>query len=97
MSGGHFNYDQYKIEQIARDVEQLIIDNDSKELNEYGDEKGRAYSKETITEFKAAFNILQLAAIYAQRIDWLISGDDGENTFRERLERELKQLKERNT
>ena len=29
MSGGHFNYDQYKIGYIADEVEQLIRDNGS--------------------------------------------------------------------
>ena len=33
MSGGHFDYAQYKIGQIADMVEQLIIDNDSQELD----------------------------------------------------------------
>jgi len=28
MSGGHFNYTQYQLTQIADDIEQLIVDND---------------------------------------------------------------------
>ena len=37
--------------------------------------------------------ILRKAAIYAQRIDWFLSGDDGEdNLEEERLEEELKKL-----
>ena len=33
-----------------------------------------------------------MAAIYAQRIDWLLSGDDGEESFKRRLKEELDEL-----
>ena len=89
MSGGHFQYKQYEIEHIADQVEQMILDNDSEELNEYGDQKGYHYSKETMAEFKKAFIILRQAHIYVQRIDWLVSGDDGEDSFHRRLKDEL--------
>ena len=89
MSGGHFQYKQYEIEHIADQVEQMILDNDSEELNEYGDQKGYHYSKETMAEFRKAFIILRQAHIYVQRIDWLVSGDDGEDSFHRRLKNEL--------
>lgn len=54
------------------------------------------YSKETIKEFKKGIKILKMAEIYAQRIDWLLSGDDGEENFHERLKEELEQLKKKN-
>ena len=79
MSGGHFDYDQYKISQIAESIESLIYKNDSKEKNEYA-------------EFKKAICVLKEAAVYAQRIDWLVSGDDGEETFHKRLKSDLEKL-----
>ncbi len=93
MSGGHFDYDQYKISQIAESIESLIYRNDSKEKNEYGDSLGYGFSKETIKEFEKAVKILKEAAVYAQRIDWLVSGDDGEETFHKRLKNDLEKLK----
>lgn len=93
MSGGHFDYDQYKISQIAESIESLIYQNDSKEKNEYGDSLGYGFSKETIQEFEKAVKILKEAAVYAQRIDWLVSGDDGEETFHKRLKNDLEKLK----
>ena len=33
MSGGHFQYKQWEIGNIGDEVEQLIIDNDSEELD----------------------------------------------------------------
>ena len=50
------------------------------------------FSKETLAEFKKAVHILKQAEIYAQRIDWLLSGDDGEDSFRKRLKEELEKL-----
>ncbi|MDE6534560.1 MAG: hypothetical protein K2K82_00960 [Muribaculaceae bacterium] len=50
------------------------------------------YSPETISEFKKGLNLLRKAYIYAQRIDWLLSGDDGEESFHERLKDELTEL-----
>lgn len=36
---------------------------------------------------------MRLAYIYAQRIDWLLSGDDGEDDLQERLKEELAELR----
>lgn len=47
---------------------------------------------EILEEFKKGLKILKTAAIYAQRIDWLLSGDDGEQSFKERLKEELDEL-----
>lgn len=89
MSGGHFQYQQYKLGYIADDIEQFVITNDSTETNQYGDRVGAGYSKETIKEFKQAIFYLNMAQIYAQRIDWLVSGDDGEKTFHNRLQDDI--------
>ncbi len=92
MSGGHFQYKQWEIGNIADEVEQLILTNDSEEKNEWGDRKGYHYSPETIEEFKKGLFLLRQAYVYAQRIDWLVSGDDGENSFHRRLKFELEKL-----
>lgn len=92
MSGGHFQYDQWKISNIADEVEQLILTNDSEELDQWGDRKGAHYTPETIEEFKKGLTILRQAYIYAQRIDWLVSGDDGEDSFHSRLKHDLEKL-----
>lgn len=36
---------------------------------------------------------MKLARTYINRIDWLVSGDDGEETFLERLEEDIKELR----
>lgn len=52
------------------------------------------YSEETIKEFRKGIDILKRARIYAHRIDLLMSGDDGEESFHKRLKEKLKELEE---
>ena len=92
MSGGHFQYKQWEISNIADEVEQLILTNESEEKDQWGDRKGYHYTPETIEEFKKGLVLLRQAYVYAQRIDWLVSGDDGEDSFHSRLKFELEKL-----
>jgi hypothetical protein len=89
MSGGYFNYDQYKITEIADAIEELIINNGSEKKDEWGRRLADNFAPETIAEFRKGLDALREAYIYAQRIDWLVSGDDGENQFHKRLKNDL--------
>ena len=44
---------------------------------------------ETLKEFEKGMEYVRLAQIYTQRIDWLLSGDDGEESFYQRLKEDL--------
>lgn len=92
MSGGHFGYAQYRIDDIASDVERLIETNGSTEKDEFGDYIGYHFDSETIEKFKEAHLTLRKAAAMAQRIDWLVSGDDGEDSFHRRWDEELSEI-----
>jgi hypothetical protein len=85
MSGGHFGYRQHIITEIADEIERLIKQNDAPDV--FGHVNG--YSEETVKEFRNAVKCLRQAHVYALRIDWLVSDDDGEDTFHERLTRDL--------
>lgn len=85
MSGGHFDYKQYHITDIADKVESLIQEN----LSDFAYEKMREFNVDTIEEFQKALRIFRQAAVYANRIDWLVSGDDGEESFHKRLREDL--------
>ncbi len=80
MSGGHFDYKQYGIKEAA---DQIMLE---AVRNEF------CFSKETQDKFLLAAHRLEVASIYLNRIDWLLSGDDGEETFHERLAEDLKEL-----
>ena len=88
MSGGHFDYKRHHIQDIIDGIEHAIETNDKPD--EYDCAKG--YSEQTITRMKHAIGFLRKAQVYAQRIDMLLSGDDGEESFHERLNDELRGL-----
>lgn len=90
MSGGHFDYRQYQIEIIAEEIEDLVKNNDDKTLDAWGICKGYGFSKETIEKFKEAAHTLRQAAEMAQRVYWLVSADDSEDTFMERWNGEVR-------
>ena len=50
------------------------------------------YPDEVLEEFKKGLTYLKIAYTYAQRIDWLVSGDDSQESFLKRLEKELSNI-----
>lgn len=89
MSGRHFGYGPYEIRDIGEHIELLIENNDDTTLNSWGEPKGHGYPAEIIDKFREAVQALRVAYVYAQRVDWLLSGDDGEDSFLRRLGEEL--------
>jgi hypothetical protein len=101
MSGGHFEYNQYKIGYIADEI-QAELDKMGKEIpkdeltalpdwyERYPEEKFfTTYPEEIVNEFKNAIRYLRIAEIYAHRVDWFLSGDDGGEHFIKRLKEDL--------
>ena len=85
MSGGTFDYGQFRITDIVVEIEDAIYNNDTTEY---------PYSEGTIAMFKYGIKYLKVAQIYAHRIDWLLAGDDGEESFHKRLASDLEKLNE---
>jgi hypothetical protein len=50
------------------------------------------YPLKIIMQFKIAVVMLRQAEVYAHRIDWLLSGDDSEESFIKRLVKDLNKL-----
>ena len=75
MSGGHFNYIQHRLGEVIEEIQELM---DSGE-----------YSPEVIDKMGEGLRSVQLAQCFITRIDWLASGDDGEECFLKRLDSEL--------
>lgn len=109
MSGGNWDYIQYRFTDIAEDIDKLVEKNGKAKTKEeikndswYGDDwydkypEDRCHYKypdDVIEEFKKASAIVKLAQIYVQRIDWLVSGDDGEESFITRLKKYIDEAK----
>jgi hypothetical protein len=47
------------------------------------------YSAKTIDRFRECEKTLRVAAAMLRRVDWLVSGNDGEDTFHERWDKEV--------
>ena len=109
MSGGAFDYKQYQIREIWENI-QGELDKQGKEKSKedlqyyYDDEYFEKYPEEKFEHvyrqdvqqiFKDGIEILKKAEIYAQRIDWYLSGDDGEDSLVSRLKSDLDELSKR--
>jgi hypothetical protein len=110
MSGGHWEYIQYRFTDVAEDIDKLIENNgklkseeqlkeerwhDDEWYEKYPEDRYHyKYSDEVIKQFKASSMMIKIAQIYMQRMDWLLSGDDGEESFLRRIDEDLKQLQD---
>jgi hypothetical protein len=88
MSGGAFDYAQHRIEEIADQIQESL----AKHANGPKDEWFFEMRPETISELQNAVSALRKAYVYAQRVDWFFSGDDGEESFHARLAEDLAEL-----
>jgi len=88
MSGGYFEHKDCVLQEIGDKLSEIIRDN-NKKLKEQSIPKRHLYRERTMEEFKKATFYLEMAKIYVHRIDWFLSGDDGESTFHERIEEDL--------
>jgi len=106
MSGGAFEYKQFHIKQIAEEI-QSELDKQGRErskeqlymMGDYYEKHPEerfevTYPKEIQDKMNEAVKALEIAHIYAQRVDWYLSGDDGDESFLRRLKEELNQNKE---
>lgn len=80
MSGGQFDYIQFKMKNdLAVELENMLEEHKTNPI----------YSEKTIEKIKDGLKYVNLATIFTQRIDWLLSGDDSEETFNRRLSEDL--------
>ena len=109
MSGGRWDYIQYRFTDVIEDIQSLIEKNGKEktkeELKDLGyrspdwyekypeDKYHPEYPTEVIEEFKKGLEIIRESQVYMQRLDWLLSGDDGHESFLRRLKEDLKDLK----
>jgi hypothetical protein len=108
MSGGHWDYLQYRFTDVVEDIQNIVERNGKEKTREelkneswrdpewyekYPEDKfHHKYPDEVIKEFNKGAEIIKKAQVYMQRIDWLLSGDDGEESFIERLKEDLEKL-----
>ena len=105
MSGGYFDYDQYRLGYMADDIEQELINQgkqkpagelwgDDEYYEKYPEDKYfETYPDLVQTKLKETVNALRIAQIYTHRADWFLSADDGDESFVERLADDLEDFK----
>ena len=82
MSGGHFgDYDYYKVAQFADELEVEIQNNNKPDEYEYAPN----FSPETIKYLRKQLLKMRKMAEIMRHIDYLYSGDHGDDTFMERV------------
>ena len=91
MSGGTFDYQQYRLQEIADEIEELIKHNEDIGYLTIGFDNvvQEKFSPEIIERFKKGLYYARLAYIYIHRIDYLVEGDDSEESFKEKLDKEI--------
>lgn len=109
MSGGRWEYNQYRLTDVIDDLKGLIEKNgkpktkeemknefwsyDAEWYEKYPENKFHyEYPEDVIEEFKKAIDIISKAQVYMHRADWLLSGDDGEESFIKRLKQDLEKI-----
>ncbi len=102
MSGGAFEYSQYKIRDIHEHIQnELDKQGQEKQVEFWNKEYFEKYPEARFEEiyredvqqiFKDGIEALKKAEVYAQRIDWFLSGDDGEDSLASRLKSDLDKL-----
>ena len=80
MSGGYFDHVQSRIGSAADELDGYIISCES---------DGPEYAAKTIEKMRECERTLRRAAAMLQRVDWLASGDDDEDSFHSRWEWEM--------
>lgn len=83
MSGGYFNYRQLHIADIQDELEILL---ESEEFINSLSKKNRVLILE---ELSKAINSIFISRKYIQRVDYFLSGDDGEVNFLKKLKEDM--------
>jgi hypothetical protein len=84
MSGGHFNgngYVYYRVDQFSDELESEILNNENKDEYNYCPN----YNEQTLEVLRKQIPLIRKAAEIMRAIDYLYSGDHGEDSFIEKI------------
>lgn len=89
MSGGRFNHSEHVIRDIAEQIGEIVHHQGDTELDEWGNHRWPQYEPDVIERFQQAVDTLERAYAMVRRIDYLLSHDDGPDSFRRRWAEEV--------
>lgn len=82
MSGGSFDYAYWKAEQFADELEVMLSKQD--EVNEWN-EKPYYMEEATRVKLQEIEKMVRTASKMMKEVEWLYSGDTGEDSFMKRV------------
>lgn len=88
MSGGHYGYKQYQLQDIADQMRRDIAKSGT--TNEYGEIYELKPS--TIQALKTTAEILEVVGNLVHDLDWCLSGDTNEDGLQAKMEKNLCRL-----
>jgi len=83
MSGGSLDYSYVRVQTLAEDIQQQIDSNNVKNDLGFSNE----FSEETLSKMQQTENMLITVSKLAKEVEWLLSGDTGEDTFKENFDK----------
>lgn len=82
MSGGRFEYKQW----VLNDIVESIL-NEMEDIDANVEEDGQ--QEELLELMRSTVDALELAKVSVTRLDWYLSGDDGFETYKQRLKYDI--------
>lgn len=89
MSGGYFEF-QYRIDDIAVEIDKLIASNNDDTVTDWGFPINHGFPPEVLEKFKETAHNLKRCSEMVSRIDYLVEGDDGVESFLRRWNEEVR-------
>lgn len=95
MSGGSMDYAFTHIYSAAEQVEQYRREMRDKDLEDFKFDADRmqitpeVLKSRVVAAFNEAVRALKIAEVYARRVEWLTSDDDGYDSFLKRIDEDL--------
>lgn len=81
MSGGYFEYRCFEISDFAERLKDEIERNNEETTDSFGNPDIRGYGAEALSRLVEAQKIIETAGKLAREVEWLYSGDHGEESF----------------
>lgn len=95
MSGGAFDYKQHTLQDLIDDMNTLIERLDKEPIDSFECNSLKNFVKnpdDLKNKIRENIGYLKRAFLFTNSLDWLISGDDGEEKFYEKLDVEMKKI-----
>lgn len=73
MSGGFFDYKHFCLTDIAQELEEVILENNNEDYYKF--------SEEILQKFNQTIDMIRKTQKMITRVDYLLEGDDGPESF----------------